>query len=159
MPRIDRATPADFLAVAALDREAWSDNAHATYIPDGEHVWRIWCEHALTYVARGKEGRIDGVVLAFPCVEPSCYCLHKIMVRHDARGQGIAPQLMAALLIDIDRLGADLFLTVDPANAKAINLYERWGFTDRSFVAGYYRPEEDRLILTRKGILRAPTPE
>lgn len=149
MHRIDRAVPDDFLAVAALDRNAWRQNANATFIPDGEHVWRIWCEHALTFVARDAQGDVVGAVLAFPCVGERLYCLHKIMIRREERGLGIAPQLMAALLTGIDRLGARIFLTVDPANAKALRLYEQWGFTDRQFVPGYYRAAEDRLVLTR----------
>ena len=38
---------------------------------------------------------------------------------------------------------------LDPANQAALNLYQRWGFTHRRFVPGYYRDNEDRYVLTR----------
>lgn len=41
--------------------------------------------------------------------------------------------------------------TIDPANETAQNLYQRLGFTDRRFVPGYYRDNEDRCVLTRPG--------
>lgn len=37
---IDEAAPQEFLQVAALDRIAWPA-APDTFIPDGEHIWRI----------------------------------------------------------------------------------------------------------------------
>jgi [ribosomal protein S18]-alanine N-acetyltransferase len=145
--RIRRARPRDSLAVAALDRVAWRDNAHSAFVPDGEHVWRIWCEHALTFVAcRGT--RVVGAILAFPCVRGG-YCLHKVMVAGGCRGQGIATRLMRALLHALDRRRVNVFLTVDPANRPALQLYRTWGFTSGRLVRGFYRRQEDRLVLSR----------
>lgn len=147
---IRRANAGDFLAVAALDRCAWQRNRHPEFIPDGEHVWRIWCDHALTWVAC-HGGDVVGAILAFPCSgRGACYCLHKIMVDDACRGQGIGSRLMEALLVELDRGGFDAFLTVDPANPQALRLYERWGFTERRFEPGFYREGEDRLVLTRR---------
>ena len=56
---------------------------------------------------------------------------------------------MEAGLHAVDRLGVDVFLTCDPANLAALALYRRWGFSERRFVAGFYRPDEDRYVLTR----------
>jgi len=144
---IDRAAPSDFQDIAALDRVAWRDNRHGTYIPDGEHAWRIWCEHALTYVARDA-GRVVGAILAFPCLDRR-FCVHKAMVAADCRRRGIGSALFEILLVELDRRGAAAFLTVDPANAAGIALYEKWGFTGRTLVHGYYRPQEDRYVMTR----------
>jgi ribosomal protein S18 acetylase RimI-like enzyme len=51
------------------------------------------------------------------------------------------------------RLGADSFLTVNPKNQAAINLYISWGFevTEESLVKGYYEAAEsgDRLVIVR----------
>lgn len=138
----------DFLPIAELDRNAWKSNANSAFIPDGEHVWRIWCEHAATFVAcEGNE--ILGAAVAFPCTTDR-YCVHKLMVAATARGKGVGTKLFAALLEYLDEVGADAFLTVDPANTNAIKLYEKLGFTEREFVEGYYRPEEDRYVLTRR---------
>lgn len=149
--RYEQAVPRDFLAIAALDRVAWKSNANSRFIPDGEHAWRIWAEHGLTFVARDgdAEHRLVGAVLAFPCVSGG-YCLHKVMVEQAMRGRGIGSGLFRTLFTVLDRMGEDVFLTVDPANEAAIRLYEGWGFSERCFVAGYYRDEEDRLVLTRR---------
>jgi len=150
MVTIARACPRDFLSVAALDRAAWGDNRNATFIPDGEHAWRLWVEFALVFCARNAEDEIVGAVLAFPCLDPNTYCLHKVFVEAAARGQGIGGRLFDALFEELDSRGVDCFLTVDPENESAIRLYGNWGFTERRFVKGFYREEEDRLVLTRK---------
>ena len=142
---IRRAVPKDFPAIAALDRDVWSDRP---FIPDGEHVWRIWIEHALVFCAESNE-RISGAIVAFPCMNGS-YCLHKVFVRASSRDRGIGSKLFGELLDEIDRRNGSTFLTVDPDNASAITLYEKWGFTERTFVSGYYRADEDRFVLTRK---------
>jgi len=145
--RYAQAEPEDFLAIAALDRVAWLENANPEYIPDGEHAWRIWAEHALTFAAKDGDALV-GAVLAFPCVDGR-YCLHKVIVDQGVRGQGIGTGLFQRLFTVLDERGVDVFLTVDPVNLAAVRLYENWGFTEREFVAGYYRPHEDRLVLTR----------
>jgi ribosomal protein S18 acetylase RimI-like enzyme len=145
---IRRATPQDFLAIAALDREAWRENRNPEFIPDGEHVWRVWVEHAVVYCALdGPE--LIGAVLAFPCLD-GAYWLHKVFVAKTHRGRGTASRLFEALLTELDRMGVDVFLTVDPANAAALRLYGRWGFTERTLIRGYYRKSEDRFVLGRR---------
>ena len=146
--RIRRAKARDFLAIAALDRVAWRRNRRSRFIPDGEHVWRMWCEHALTFVAcRG--GRVVGAITAFPCTKGK-YCLHKVMVAQRCRGLGVGTWLMEALLKAVDRRGVEIFLTVDPSNQAALRLYGHWGFTARKLVRGFYREKEDRYVLTRR---------
>jgi len=145
--RIERAGPRDFLAVAALDRVAWRRNRHAEFIPDGEHAWRVWCEHALTFVAR-RGDTVVGAIMAFPCVDGRWF-VHKVMVDQSQRGRGIGSKLFEALLAEIDRRGGEASLTVDPANDSALKLYAKWGFTQRQFVEGFYRDHEDRYVLTR----------
>ncbi len=142
------ATKADAAEIAALDREAWLGLRHAESIPDGLHAWGIWCKHALTFIARSESGRLLGVVLAFPCSEAT-YCLHKVMVAEGERGQGIGSRLFSRLVEELDRKEAPCFLTVSPENRRAIELYRKWGFDQEELVAGYFRKEEDRLVLTR----------
>lgn len=59
-----RATPADYLAITALDRVAWDTLEYPEKLADGEHTWRVWTEFALCWVAE-NEGEIIGVLLAF----------------------------------------------------------------------------------------------
>ena len=142
-----RALTGDFLAIAALDREAWKQGAAAEFIPDGEHAWRIWIEHAEVFCAE-IDGGVVGAVVAFPCKNGS-YCLHKVFVDVTCRAQGIGSQLFDQLLEEIDKKKVPVFLTVSPNNEAAIALYEMGGFTERKFVKGYYRESEDRYVLTR----------
>ena len=146
--QIRRAVPEDFLAIAALDREAWKEGNSPEFIPDGEHVWRLWTEHAIVFCAE-IETQIIGAILAFPCIN-GLYCIHKVFVCRDLRGEGLGSQLFEVMLKDIDEQNLDTFLTVDPVNEAAIALYEKWGFTERRFVKGYYRQEEDRFVLSRR---------
>ncbi len=155
---IRRACGRDFLPIAALDREAWRENRNSEFIPDGEHVWRIWVDQALVYCAvdegSGEDdrgGRIVGAVLAFPCLDGS-FNLHKVFVDRSCRGLGVGSRLFGALLEEIDRLGVDVHLTVDPVNAAAIRLYESWGFERGEVHRGYYRDNEDRYVMVRKVI-------
>ena len=143
-----RAEIKDTLPIAALDRVAWLGNRNSDFIPDGEHAWRLWVEHALMFCAFDKRGALTGAILAFPSVT-DMYCLHKVFVDPAARGKGVGSQLFSLLLADIDQHQAPCFLTVDPENNAAMRLYEKWGFTDKAFVAGYYRSHEDRYVMTR----------
>ncbi len=140
----------DFLQCAALDRRAWLDNAHPEFIADGEHVWRIWVEHALCFCAINEQ-QIAGVILAFACESDSpLYCVHKVMVDKPFRGKGVGSELFSELLQHLDRKGATSFLTVDPQNKHAIALYQKWGFHEQVLHKGFYRDYEDRLVLTRR---------
>ncbi|MFH1006319.1 MAG: N-acetyltransferase [Candidatus Latescibacterota bacterium] len=154
-----RANEKDFLQIAVLDGIAWLDNRNAACIPDGEHVWRIWTEHALVYCGE-TAGKIMGAICAFPCVSGDC-CLHKVFVAKAYRHMGVGSQLSKMLLMELDRQQLVCFLTVDPANEHAIRLYEKWGFADKEFVKGYYRSNEDRYVLTRKhrGTWQSASPE
>lgn len=145
---ISRSISTDFLQIAALDRVAWLNNAHGEFIPDGEHVWRMWCQHSVMFSAKCGE-EIVGAILAFAC-EDGRYCLHKVMVNDNFRGQGIGGQLFDALFQVLDEKKVACFLTVDPNNSHAIALYESWGFDERKLVEGFYRAHEHRYVLTRK---------
>jgi ribosomal protein S18 acetylase RimI-like enzyme len=149
--RIEAATPADFLAIAALDRVAWLHTGEQ-FIADGEHVWRLWCEYATTLVARTnrekllpESGSVAGAVVQFPTTTNEIF-LHKIMVHPELRGQGIGTALMRSAIAHADR---PLLLTVDPNNVAAVTLYQNFGFKVRQRIEGYYRPHEHRFLMVR----------
>lgn len=146
---IRRAIPGDFLEIAALDRVAWLHTGEP-FIADGEHVWRVWCEYAVVLVAAAADRttnaaplEISGALVMFP-TDRSEWFLHKIMVHPEKRGAGIGTQLMQAALATAT---APVLLTVDPANAAAMQLYTGFGFRLREHVRGYYRPHEHRNLL------------
>lgn len=144
---IETAHAGDFLNLAALDRVAWLHTGEQ-FIADGEHVWRVWCEYAVVLVARSsatlaESDGIGGALLMFPTRQGEIF-LHKIMVHPTLRGQGIGSALMRAALTQAN---APVLLTVDPANAAAVQLYRNFGFEVRELVKGYYRPHEDRYVM------------
>lgn len=143
-----KAQISDFLDIAKLDREVWSQYKQTPFNADGEHIWRVWIEHALVFCAKDENNQIVGAVVAFPIISLQ-YFLHKIFVGVSYRGRGIGTKLLELLLAEIDRKGADCILTVDPVNEPAMRLYAKFGFSDKKFVKCYYRTNEDRFILSR----------
>jgi len=144
--KIKLAQPGHFLDVAALDRIAWPDEPD-TYIPDGEHAWRLWCEYATVLIAvesqTDQRELVTGTLLMFPTNTSEIF-LHKIMVHPDYRSKGIGSALMQQALQDAQDV---VLLTVNPENTPAVKLYESFGFNVRTRVEGYYRPHEHRLIM------------
>ena len=149
--RIEPARSTDYLQIAALDRIAWPILPDV-FIPDGEHIWRVWSDMATLLVARVTDpavpplpdsADIAGALVMFPANSGELF-LHKIMVHPNCRGAGIGTALMKAALADAT---APVLLTVDPNNAVAVGLYQQLGFTVREHVRGFYRPHEDRLLM------------
>ena len=144
--KVEAARLDDFLSIAALDGVAWGEQ---TFIVDGEHVWRVWCQYATVLVVRfdappaDHVGDVAGALVMFPTNEQSLF-LHKIMVHPQYRGRGIGTLLMAGALVDAHQ---PVLLTVDPKNESAIALYRKHGFVIREHVKGYYRPNEDRHLM------------
>ncbi len=149
---VENASATDFLGVAALDRIAWPA-APETFIPDGEHIWRVWRDHGTLLVVRAAEqsplpdtADIAGGLVMFPTAGGETF-LHKIMVHPLCRGQGIGTALMNEAL---GRAQTSVLLTVDPSNEHAVSLYRGFGFEVRETVVGFYRPHEDRHIMVFK---------
>lgn len=145
---ISKSLISDFLDIAALDRDAWQDNKHAEFIPDGEHAWRLWCEHSIMFSAK-LDDEIVGAIVAFYC-ENGVYCVHKVIVSRAYRGKGIGGLLFESLLQRLDLKKVDSFLTVDPTNKSALSLYHKWGYEQKELIKGYYRSYEDRIVMFRK---------
>lgn len=151
------AKPGDFLNIAALDRIAWADSG-SQFIPDGEHVWRVWCEYATVLVVRSPDqplretGDIAGALVMFPTEKREQF-LHKIMVHPDCRGRGLGTILMNA---GLQRASVPVLLTVNPENLAAIRVYEKSGYRIRERVDGYYRSHEHRYIMEHPGNAGAP---
>ncbi len=148
---VERSRPQDFLQVAALDRISWADSG-SQFIPDGEHVWRVWCEYATVLVIRSPQalpetGDIAAALVMFPTERRELF-LHKIMVHTECRGRGLGTELMQAGLL---RATVPVLLTVNPENHAAVRVYEKSGYRVRERVDGYYRSHEHRYIMEHPG--------
>ena len=146
---IERAKPDDFLSVAALDRIAWPEISD-TFIPDGEHIWRVWLDYGTLLVARIYERDslcesqdIAGALVHFPTRDGELF-LHKLFVHPICRNMGIGSALMSEALKSAT---APVLLTVDPRNTTAVKLYASLGFRVREQIKGFYRPHEDRCLM------------
>lgn len=149
MITIKKAQSDDFMAIAKLDAVVWNDDGiNRNYIADGEHAWRKWVDFSLVYYAENKQGEKVAAIVAFPTIKNG-WCIHKLFVAQNYRQLGIAKSLMQHVLNDIDRLEKKVFLTVAPANACAINLYELFGFKIKKLHHGFYRDHEDRYMMKR----------
>ncbi len=134
--------------IAALDRVAWKRNRKSGYIPDGEHVWRVWIDNAHVIVIEDADS-IVGCALAFTCLDDSL-CLHKIFVEENAQGKGFGKKLLSEMLRIARGESRDIWLTVDPVNNRAINLYKSMGLEVKTYDDHYYGDEEPRYIMIKK---------
>ena len=75
--------------------------------------------------------------------------LANIAVRSDYRGQGYASRLLERILqIARDRKVETIYLEVRASNTRAVELYERFGFSRVGVRKNYYgEPKEDALVM------------
>lgn len=146
---ITKANINDFIGISCLDRIAWKDNKHSDFIPDGEHIWRLWVEYSSVYVAK-KDNLIIGSAVMFAANDENIFLLHKMFVDNRYRGLGIGGLIFEHLTEELDRRKVDCMLTTDPLNSTMIRLCAKHGFTDKKFVASYYGSNEDRYVIHRR---------
>lgn len=138
-----------FLAIAALDRVVWSNNPDSQFTPDGEHVWRVWAEHAFVTAVLDHTGLVVGAGVSFATSDPHTHFAHKAFIRDSWRRQGVGTLMAAAYLDFLDREGTVSLMTVDPANTASIALSDAQGYRTTELIPGFYGPAEDRLLRRR----------
>jgi ribosomal protein S18 acetylase RimI-like enzyme len=167
MAMIRLAASADAAALAALAERTFRDTfavdntpedlaAHVAQSYSPDHQARELADPALTtFVAVGPSGELtayaqlrDGA--APPCVTgPAPVELVRFYVGSAYHGQGLAQQLMTAVLESAVRRGAaTLWLGVWERNPRAQAFYRKYGFVDvgaHTFVLGS-DPQTDRLM-------------
>jgi ribosomal protein S18 acetylase RimI-like enzyme len=133
---VTRLTPDDAAALQALRREALL--LHPTAFsadPDieGKLTLDQWRERLGTRVWFG--GKLDAILcgMAAFSTEASKKTQHtghlgSMYVRKEARGTGMADQLIEALIDHATKHVEQVALTVEAGNVRAIKLYERHGF-------------------------------
>ncbi len=146
--RVRPMTSADLSDVWRLEQECFSDAWSVKLLADAltneyDYFWVAECAAASRFCGYANlrvlagEGEIERIA-----VDPAL------------RRRGIGRKLMEAMTAFAGKEGVeDVTLEVRAGNIAALKLYESFGFAVEGRRKGYYRnPEEDALILWRRGI-------
>jgi [ribosomal protein S18]-alanine N-acetyltransferase len=118
---------------------------------------REWYERELA-----RPGVCFLYVLRTPEVPVAAFCafwyvadqahINNLAVRPELRGRGLGSQMLEAVMVEVQRLGAgSLALEVRRSNVAAQRLYLRAGFRQEGIRQSYYtQPVEDALILVKR---------
>lgn len=134
----------DLLAVAELERTVFDGHGYPAFF--FRQALDCWPKHFL--VADGQVGLL-GYALWVPAATGSRDAwLLSLAVAHEARGQGVARQLLTKVKADACDYQR-LLLTVSPNNQAALALYLSEGFTVVARDDNYFKAQETRLVLAR----------
>jgi GNAT superfamily N-acetyltransferase len=138
-------TAADGLAEVLLD--CIEDGASVGFVLPVRHEelrdwWRgsLTTSGTLTWVTRQMDGRIVACVQLKPVGMPNGTHraeVSKLLVHRDARGQGVAAELMRTLEAEALRQGRTLLMLDTQSGSPAEGIYLRWGWTAWGQVADY----------------------
>ena len=120
------------------------------------HAWaeELEADDRLVLAHTDSTGSVIGVA-NFGCVEDMAD-LHRVVVHRDARGRGVAAQLIQAGIEWAEALGATrMLLEVRTDNDPALELYSRLGFDRISLRRDYYGPGLDAAVMLRPIALAA----
>jgi [ribosomal protein S18]-alanine N-acetyltransferase len=128
-------------------REAWTEGmltAELAGVPDGRY-YLVAEDESLVVGYAGlltAGGQADVLTMA---------------VAEDRWGEGIGAALLGELLAEAGRRGChEVFLEVRVDNARAQNLYRRYGFTEIGLRRGYYQPSGTDALVMRRTAEHAP---
>jgi ribosomal-protein-alanine N-acetyltransferase len=139
-------TPADMAAVLRLERELFGDEAWSRAMLAGELAQQPRNRHYLVAEDNGIVAGYAGLLAAGAQGD-----VLTLAVAGDRWGQGTGSALLAALLAEAARRGcAEVFLEVRADNARAQQLYRRYGFTQIGIRRGYYQPSGADALVMRK---------
>ena len=116
----------------------------------------IRSESAEVYVAEAGHRALCGFCIVLFRKGTVVARLYSMAVDHDARGRGVAQDLMHAMEAGAKERGA-LFLRLEVRhdNASAIRLYERFGYTPFGRYLQYYEDDADALRLEKSLLAHA----
>ena len=144
------AEAADLPRLAELEEAAfadpWSPEMLATELRHPTSVLLVASS------AGGTGGGEGGALSGYACFRLGAgeAELLRVAVAPEARGRGIARQLIAAGFERLRAAGiASCFLEVRPGNASALAVYRALGFEPRGRRRAYYRDGSDALVLRR----------
>ena len=143
MPRIREWTERDLPKLMAIERACF-DDPWTTEMMKGEFVREQFCG----VLAEREDGEILGYACGTSLFEDAE--LFKIAVGEEFRGQGLGAALLHELFELVKGRGATrMFLEVRVSNAKAIGLYEKYGYQRYGIREKYYPDGEDAYLMTK----------
>jgi ribosomal-protein-alanine acetyltransferase len=144
-----RATVDDLDALVALEDEIYPDDAWSRDNMAAE----LAGEHTYYLVALGEDGAIDAYAGLLAPLGTGQGDIQTVTVAPRARRQGLARTMLAQLVTEARRRGAEeLFLEVRVDNEGARALYEQLGFEQVAVRKRYYKGGIDAVSM----MLRVP---
>ena len=135
------ATPDDADVIAAIDREAFGDDAWSAALVDLE-----LSAPGRVVVAAEQDDALVGYASA--AVIADIADLTRIAVRPHARRSGVARELLHALLEHAAERGAErMMLEVADTNEPALGFYAASGFTEVARRRDYYGSNVDAVVM------------
>ncbi len=138
-----RLEPGDILAVAMLERIAftdpWPGRAFAELLGEA---------HVRGFATDGEDGALESYALCSVAADEGE--ILNLAVRPESRRRGVARALLAAMLEQMRSEGvARVFLEVRQSNEAAIRLYQESGFRPVSLRRAYYRNPTEHAVTMR----------
>jgi N6-L-threonylcarbamoyladenine synthase len=142
-PVTRRMRAADVAPVLAIERQCFTSAWTKQMFEEEVRQDLSWHEVALT-----ERGEVSGYLIGR--VYPDAWHLMDLAVAPWGRRKGVAARLLGAFLAAADQAVRPVFLEVRPANAEALILYEKRGFTTVGVRKRYYTDTgEDALVMMR----------
>ena len=141
-------TSADLSAVLRLEQELFGEEAWSRAMLRGELAQQPASRH---YLVADDDGAITGY--AGLLAAGSQGDVLTLAVAAGRWGQGTGSALLEALLAEAARRGCtEIFLEVRADNARAQQLYRRYGFVQIGIRRGYYQPSGTDALVMRKAV-------
>lgn len=143
---IRTANETDLPVIARLETDVFSHNAYPPFFFRQAHD----VLGGFLLVAEDSADGIAGYCLGAVEARGVNGWVLSIAVRPESQRQGIGSALMRELLLRLEAAGAaSARLTVEPANAPAIDAYEKLGFRIVATDPDYFGPGEARVIMEK----------
>jgi ribosomal-protein-alanine N-acetyltransferase len=136
----------DLTSLVALDAAIFQGLAYPRFVLrqlfDLHRDWWLVADH--------PEG-LRGYSLGVPTFDGRFAWLLGLGVRREFRGRGYGRSLTVNSLRLLETAGVhDVYLTVEPANQGAIELYREVGFKVTALSKDYFGPGNDRIVMTAR---------
>lgn len=148
-----RATEADARGIAAVLAQSYN----IVSLEEGESVFREESDRGIRYLVAAEEGQVVGLTSWMPHGLPKHGLaeLDRIAVSPAMRGQGVAAQLVQALLAEAGAYYGThggrlrkLFLMTHADNLRAQAFYLKMGFKAEATLRDHYYPGKDELVMS-----------